>query len=56
MDQAFSTTVYCVEVESKGIKKVEVKRITKETKEILLTFDYLRYIGKKMRFIGDIEE
>lgn len=56
MDQAFSTTVYCVEVESKGIKKVEVKRITKETKEILLTSDYLRYIGKKMRFIGDIEE
>ncbi len=30
MDQAFSTTVYCVEVEAKGIKKVEVKRITKE--------------------------
>lgn len=27
---AFSTTAYCVEVESKGIKKVEVKRITKE--------------------------
>lgn len=30
MDQAFSTTVYCVEVEAKGINKVEVKRITKE--------------------------
>ncbi|MDE6656083.1 MAG: hypothetical protein K2J85_03740, partial [Anaeroplasmataceae bacterium] len=30
LDQAFSTTVYCVEVESKGIKEVEVKRITKE--------------------------
>ncbi len=28
--QAFSTTVYCVEVEAKGIKKVEVKRITNE--------------------------
>ncbi len=27
---AFSTTAYCVEVEAKGIKKVEVKRITKE--------------------------
>ncbi len=28
LSPAFSTTVYCVEVEAKGIKKVEVKRIT----------------------------
>ncbi len=27
---AFSTAVYCVEVEAKGIKKVEVKRITEK--------------------------
>ncbi len=27
---AFSITAYCVEVEAKGIKKVEVKRITRE--------------------------
>lgn len=34
----------------------EKKRLSKETKEILLSSDYLRYIAKKMKFISDIED
>lgn len=30
LSQAFSITAYCIEVEAKGIKEVEIKRITKE--------------------------